>query len=276
MLIWGGPVFAPGSAPSSQDDIGRVRWGASAPVIITVNQSSNGGFSSGAFSQLAAELRGQGGILDALLARKGLSRVVVDKIAIAGFSAFHGLAAPLLEDDGERIGAALLLDACFSAVDPPWTKKGYVSFGARAAKGEKLMVYSSSYGGGKSAPFPSSTGTECAGANFEASLDAIGTRDVSSFDLRGFAPGYEGPLPKKAFRSGDLFLLDYQGSLQHGEHVHRLTEGLSEAFLVPFFSGEGFSGGLSSGKKWAIGLGIAAFLGLSVFLGIRLAKKEKD
>ena len=139
LLIWGGPVFA--------DTPTKVQW--KSPVdILVVNQGANGGIGSDAFAQLGASLKGADGrILDNLLTSRGKKRGDYGKIAIAGFSAWHGLANQLLLADGDLIDAAISVDSCFSAMNSP-AKPGYAAFARMAARGQKLFVLTASKGGG--------------------------------------------------------------------------------------------------------------------------------
>jgi hypothetical protein len=100
------------------------------------------GAGSAYFSDLAEQLRDPNGrILPRLMATYAPHARGVDHVALAAYSAGHGLLNKItdVEADRKAVSAVLLHDATFSgAGDPP--KRGYVKFGVDAARGSKLMV----------------------------------------------------------------------------------------------------------------------------------------
>ena len=255
LLIWGGPVQA--------SDIKAVRWMSPVSVLV-ISRGPDGGFGSSSFSQLAASCKDKDGhILPTLLARNHLSADMFGRIAIAGFSAFHGLASPLLLADGDAIDAAILNDACFSSYDH-LAKSGYVSYGERAALGEKLMVMTASAGGGKSVGY--STGYECANASFNGAASAAGVQPEL------YNPPLPLPSPQSGIgkRAGDLFYLDYHSDYSHGDHVHKLAVPVLDIFLAPYLArAPGAFGPLHvGGPPFRVSSGeIAAGLGLITLVG---------
>lgn len=221
LLVWGGPV--------QESNLKGVQWKTPTKVLV-FNKGPDGGLGSNSFAKLAAaHKQPDGRILKSLLASRGASPDDFDQIAIAGFSAFHGLAAPLLASDGDRIAAAVLHDACFSSLaNPP--KPGYVSFGALAAEGQKLMVFTSSLGGG----VEYSTGSACAQVNF---TDAAKKAGVAPEPYEPPAPV---PTPAKgtAARAGNLILLDYGDQFSHVQHVTKIGADVLNTYLVPYLAGE--------------------------------------
>jgi len=258
-LIWSGPVQA--------SDIKAVRW-MSPVTVLVVSRGPDGGFGSSSFSLLADSLRdSQGRILPNLLAQHHLSASSFDRIAIAGFSAFHGLASPLLLADGDRIDAAVLNDACFSSY-ASLPKSGFVSFGARAARGQRLLVMSASAGGGGAY----SRGFECADASFEKAVQEAGV--LPEF----YPPPPPVPVPKSGTsrRAGDFFYLNYNRDFSHGDHVHNLAVPLLDVFLAPYLAREigAANSPATSGIRAshvAAGIGIATLLG-----GLAWAAKERS
>jgi len=255
LLIWGGPVMAM--------NIAKVRW--MSPVTpLVVNHGPDGGIGSSSFSMLADSYRdAQGRILPNLLAKYGLKRSMFDRVAIAGFSAFHGLASPLLLADGDSIDAAVLDDACFSNY-ASLAKKGYVSFGARAARGERLMVMTTSAGGGPSVGY--STGYECGDASFAGAVAESGVSPEP------YSPPVPVPVPisGKGQRAGDFFYLNYNTDYAHGDHVHKLAVPVLDVFLAPYLARPlGAPGPLHyppvspgfSGAQILAGVGVAALIG---------------
>ncbi len=245
LLIWGGPVYA--------DTPGKVAWRR--PTTSLVRNTGIDGIGSNAFAALAESLRDASGhILPNLLAAAGATRGQFDKVAIAGFSAFHGLAAPLLAADGDAIDACVLHDACFSSY-AGLEKRGYVSFGARAARGEKLFVATASAGGGGEY----STGFECVWANANAAAASAGRA------LQPYTPPASLPVPARGARAGNLIVLDYQGAYMHGDHVNQLGVPVLDAFLAPYLAGEfGSSGALTTLSRPLV---VLAGLGLGYLAG---------
>lgn len=224
VLIFGGPV--------STFDLKGLQF-ARPTQLITIGQGLGGSKASDAFAGLAASLRdGNGRILPAILAKVGLTVDTVDRVAIAGFSAFHGLASPLLAADGDRISAAVLLDACFSAASNP-PKSGFVSFGAMAADGQRLMVFTASSGQNAPPLPPSTTGWQCALANAGAAASAAGVALHAAEAPAGVPPPTQGGV----FRAQDLWVLDYRAQYPHGDHVHVLAVPVLQKMLVPYMVG---------------------------------------
>ncbi len=267
VVVWGGPVYGPGASPHEAGDIGRVRW-KRPTKIVTVSQGI-GGIGSSAFAALGDSLDHGPGILGNLLSSHGIDLADVDQIALAGFSAFHGLASRILATEPEKVTAAVFLDACFSAVpESSWPKEGYVAFGAMAARGMALMVYTASAGGGPGGQYPSSTGSQCMRANVEAAAARAGV------PLEAFAPPAPMP-PGDGMRAGQLFGFDYgpqyADGFTHNDMINRWGVATLEAFLPGYLAGERIAGGSSrsllSGPMplligAALGVGIAAALAL--------------
>lgn len=269
LLIWGGPVFAPGGEKSSGGDVGKVTW-AEQTDILTFDHGPGGGVGSDSFAALAASMRGADGrILPNLLASAGTSPDQYNRIAIAGFSAFHGLASPLLDSDGDRIDAAVLLDACFELVGAP-PKAGFESFAARAARGEKLMVFVGSSGQNGPGLPPTTKGYECAFHNAEAGAALAGVA-LEPTDAPDSIPA-----PKcGAARAHNLWVLNYCDAMPsdpHGHIVHHLTEPILQAFLPGYLAGQStalFDQGISWGKV-ALAGGVVVLAGVA---GVLLARR---
>jgi hypothetical protein len=227
LFIWGGPVNA-----SSLREVDLPE------DVTTLVVSGNG---SSYFSDLAERYRDSSGhILPSLVRAGKLSLDDFDDVTISGFSAFHGLASKLLDADGDRISAAVLIDACFSAPEK-MVKKGYASFAARAAKMEKLMVFTASSGGGPGSGktigpnIPDySFGWECAWAAANAGAEEAHVA-FQPFEVpEGVPPTTQG----SAERAGNLFILDYRGEYRHDQHINKFGAAFLNAFLVPWMRGE--------------------------------------
>jgi len=263
LLIWGGPVM--------RSNLDGIDWGSTKPRIEVFSSGPGGGIGSSSFAALAESMRDASGhVLPNLLASRGLRRDQFDKVAIAGFSAFHGLASALLDADADMIDAAFLLDACFSSVSPTsWTKRGYVDFGARAAKRDKVLVYTASAGGGPGGQYPSSTGSECMLANLKASSQKAGVT------LSSYIP--PAPMPMgDGLRAGALVGIDYgpqfSSGFTHADLINRIGVQTMQAFAAPFFAGTlGF--GWPSWARWTLtALGVAAALGTAAVVGMAVAE----
>lgn len=232
LLLWTGPVQA--------SDIRNVVW--QSPVdIVVISHGPSGGFGSSSFSELARSYQDAGGhLLPTLLAHAHIHPEEYPQIAVAGFSAAHGLMAPLLGADGDRILAAVCLDACFS--DPSrLVKPGYLAYGERAVAGEVLFVMSSSAGGGRGSGatigpgVPDfSTGFGCVKETFAQATGADPAANARPLPaglpaMTDAAGGY--------YRAGNFVVLDYHSQLWHGDHVHKLAKPILETFLAPALAG---------------------------------------
>lgn len=273
VVVWGGPVYGEGLAPTAAGDIGRVKW-AHPTVVITLNRGPDGGWGSDSFALLADSLTKNGRILPQILAKKGLSVDTVRHVAIAGHSAFHGLANRLLAADGDRIDAAILLDACFGAAGHP-EKEGYRQFGRMAARGQKLMVYTASLGQNGPGLIKSTTGLECAVSNAEASASSAGV-PMHSFALPPSMPAISPGSGGSARRAGDLFLVDYRTQFEHGQHATQLTVPTLQTFLAPYLGSGDVPGGNEKGTdntwKWIAGAAAVAAAGAGAYY---LANRRK-
>ncbi len=251
-LLYGGPVYA--------TDPDKVKWQTDVEVFpITGNGSSW-------FGQYADSMKGPDGrILPSILAQKGKTRSDYDKVAIAGFSAFHGLASPLLLADGDSIDAAILIDSCFSAMGTP-AKAGYVSYAARAASGGKLMVMTIGPGGGPGSGATISPDTP----DFSSATDCAmaSTAGAGSFSPYTPPPGLP-PEQAQALKCGGIILLPYL-EYRHDQHINQLAVPVMQVFLAPYLAGDSsLTGGGSS--KW---LAMLAGLGLG-WLGTKLVRRRR-
>lgn len=226
LLIWGGPVSTANLGPLANP----AAW-PRPTQIVTISQGI-GGIGSTAFRSLASQYSGAAGgsVLDGLLASKRAKASDYRRIYIAGFSAFHGLAAPMLAADGDRITAAVLLDACFTAI-PASPIPGFVSYGRKAIANERVMVITSSWGGG-----PGSGGG--VRPDYSRGSDAA---EQTYFAAGGKLDRYENtaiPKPADALRTGCLVWLDYEARYTHEQHVTKLGPTVLQAFLFPLSSNE--------------------------------------
>lgn len=237
LIFWIGPVYGPGNTPYKPDgDIGSVDWLGVPTRIVTVSCQNPPGNGNPSCNNVGPPT------LDALLASRGGGSVSdYDHVAVAGYSAGHNVMSPLLLADGDRIDAFVSIDACYSATNPPWTKAGYSSFAAKAAAGQKLCVFAatgSSHGG---AAYPSSSGSECAGANFDAGVAAAGAAPVTIDSGLAVPPTY-------SERAGGLFLLDYalqkfSGQLPHFDIINKLSRDILQTYLASYLAGQPLPGG---------------------------------
>ncbi len=236
LLLWTGPV--------STYDLRHVVWPVPVDVLV-FSSGPSGGIGSSSFAQLAASVTDPTGhLLPTLLAHARTDAGHYDRVAVAGFSAAHGLMSPLLGADGDSLAGAVCLDACFS--DPRrLVKPGYLAYGTRAARGERLFVMSASSGGGLGSGHTIgpgvpdySTGYACMLSTFDAAAAQAGA-SPTSID-RSLPPGLP-PItdPKGSARQAGLFTaLDYHDQYKHGDHVHVLAKPILEAYLGPLFAGQ--------------------------------------
>jgi len=224
LFVWCGPV--------SSFDLKGITWPAGTSIAV-YGHGPSGGISSADFGLAAAKYRGANGrILPNLVAKVGYDIANFDRIAVAGFSAAHGLLAQVLRDDadGKYVDAALSEDACFSS-PTSISKPGYTQYSARAARGEKLFVHV-----GTAGDYQGVTGWQCALTNAAAGAKAAGMSLASV----GVPSGV--PAPKSALGVGDLVALDYSGVLSHKQVVPALTAPLVNAYLLPYLRGADFGG----------------------------------
>ena len=240
LVIWCGPIFVAGKSPYAGGDVGKVDWLGTSVTFISLPCNNPS-------PTLCASLHGmyadaQGRVLPNLLAKNNAgSPSDYDHIALCGYSAGHNFMNPTLLSDGDQIDAMVSIDACYSTTNPPWTKAGYVDFGTKAARGEKLMVLmatGSSHGG---TGYPSSSGSECALANFDAAAAAAGVSPAV------IDSGLQYP-PTNSERAGGLFLLDYElqkfsGQLPHFDAVNKISQDVFQTYLAPFLAGQPLPGG---------------------------------
>lgn len=239
LLIWGGPVFA--------DTPRKVRW----PEGWTVDVIPVTGNGSTHFGQVAESLRGSDGrILPTLVASKGKNLDSYDKVMLAGFSAFHGLANEILKSDTDRVDAMVSIDACFSALQSP-RKEGYARFADKAARGSALFVLTIGPGGGVGSGATLGPG----GVDFSSAYDCV-MQSVGGHWLTSFDPPSTMPPPDSAKRSGGLIVLDYR-KYRHDQHINELGVPLMQSYLVPWLQD---GGGLPWGDI-ALGTLVAASLG---------------
>lgn len=221
LLIWGGPVFA--------DTPSKVRW----PEGWTVDVVPVTGNGSSFFGQLANSYRGPDGrILRNLVAAKGKDLASYDKVMLAGFSAFHGLANEILKADTDLVDAMVSLDSCFSGITAP-KKEGYARFGDKAARGSAFFLLTIGPGGGVGSGATLGPG----GQDFSSAYDCV-MASVGGHWLRDFDPAQGVAAPRSAKRSGDLIVLDYRDK-RHDQHINEMGVPLMQAYLVPWLAGSG-------------------------------------
>lgn len=271
LVLWCGPVYGPGASPYPNGDIGKVDWLGVPTTIVTV--PFNGSAGAGIYNSLRDA---NGRALPNLLASRGLAPLSsYDHVAACGYSAGHNFLNPLLLSDGGSIDAFVSIDACYAATSPPWTKAGYVSFATQAALGQKLAVFSatgSSHGG---PGYPSSSGSECAAANFDAAAALAG---VSPMPIDA---GLAYP-PTTSERAGNLYLLDYgtqkfqdlpsPGQIPHWHIVNSLSRDVFQTYLAPWNAGSAApleASPESGNENTPVVLGIAAIALLALYVASR-------
>lgn len=201
------------------------------------------GAGSSHFSNLAEQLRDSSGrILPNLLARyaKGIS---VDKIAMAAYSAGHGLLNKVADVDADRVNlsAMVLSDATFNAFNTG-PKAGYVKMGLDAAHGDALFV---------STTANTSDGSHMTGRD---SWELVWREVHLQGGGREREVGPREPAPQASggwHRMGSLLYWgDYYSpagsDLTHGQH-HDVAPLIWQAYLAPYLAGK-----LTSVWPWAL------------------------
>jgi hypothetical protein len=189
------------------------------------------GNGSSYFGQVANSYRGPDGrILRNLVAAKGKDLASYDKVMLAGFSAFHGLANEILKSDTDLVDAMVSLDSCFSGITAP-KKAGYARFADKAAWGQGLFLLTIGPGGGVGSGATLGPG----GQDFSSAYDCV-MASVGHHTLRDFTPPAEVAAPASAKRNGDLIVLDYRAK-RHDQHINELGVPLMQAYLVPWLAG---------------------------------------
>lgn len=241
LLVWGGPVFA--------DTPDKVHW----PDNVSVDKIVVSGNGSDWFSNAAEQWRGADGrILANLAAANGKNLADYQMVALAGFSAFHGLAAKILDVDSDKVDAVVLLDSCFSAMGHP-AKAGYTKFAQKAARGGGLMVATYGPGGGPGSGatlgFPGaqdfSSGTDCVMESVKPA-GALHKDKVAD----GLPEGDDGYV----LQNGGLTVIPWK-RFQHQAHINTYGVPVMQAYLAPYLA----SGG-GGAAKWLLGA-VAACLG---------------
>ena len=202
------------------------------------------GAGSSHFSNLAEQLRDrEGRILPNLVAKyaKGIS---VDKIALAAYSAGHGLLNKVADNDADRaeLSAMMLSDATFNAFNTG-PKRGYVKMGLDAARGDALFV---------STTANTSNGTHMTGRD---SWELVWREVHQEGGGREREVGPREPAPSASggwHRMGSLFYWgDYYSAaagndLSHEAH-HNVAPFIWQAYLAPYLAGK-----LNSPWPWAL------------------------
>lgn len=230
LLIWGGPVFA--------DTPTKVAWQSPVDIIAVTGNGST------YFSNLGEQYRGSDGrILRNLVAANGKNLDDYGKVALAGFSAFHGLANLILDADSDLVDAMVSLDSCFSAIDHP-AKRGYSKFAKKAARGSALFLLTAGPGGGPGSGATLGPG----GVDFSSAIDCV-MASTEGTGLRSFTPPDFGFQPRAAYKSGDLIVLDLRDYI-HQTHINGMAIPLMDLYLSPYLA-QTFS-------TFAVNLGVGA------------------
>jgi len=225
LLIWGGPVYC-----STAD---KVEW--LNPTVISCKSLTGTANGDYYFS-----LKGQGSALDAIIA-KAMAGEQPENIGIAGFSAFHNFANPMLKDDTDRSRIAYihLADACFDGVGATSPKQGYLAAAIEAIQGDKLMVSTTSgvpgvnvtYSKGGGGTFTHKNGHDSFKLVWDAALEATGASEVD-LELPDLPAA-----PVWAKRAGNLIWLSYEQTIKHEDHANLIAVPLMNYFGAPWMQG---------------------------------------
>lgn len=206
---------------------------------------------STAYSCLWQSVRGgDGRALPGLLARYAKG-VQVERVAVVGFSAAHGILNPLLNNDADRAGisAAILVDACFGG-----GKTGFQKALKDGAAGRRLFATMTSHDGG---PWSASDDLHSGSLCFQNNV-------LGPTGLAPKAVQVRAPMPQPsggAYRIGSqaywLKFADAGGKTELPHYKIRVADQnkFLAAYLIPYWRGE------LSTSPWFWALGGAALAG---------------
>jgi len=231
-LYWGGPVYC--------DPAAKLKY--ERPTYVFCNPRS--GQDNAAYYQTL--LAGPGATpLDNLLLRaeKAARRASVPFVAaevgaigIAGFSAFHAFANPLLKvaEDRARIAYVQLTDACFLGPGATKPHGGFAAYAAEAVRGEPKLMVVSTHGPRGIIRY------EHAGKKYELSSGSSSFQLAWDAAAAGTVPVTPSPLediePATASRqAGGLIWYEYD-SHDHGWQANVLGPAMLRQFAVPWLA----------------------------------------
>jgi len=257
LLVWGGPVYA----KTAQS----VTWGAPTKVLTLARDGSQA--SAALYQQLSAK----DGFAWAELARRaGIDPAQLGSLGLAGFSAFHGLANPMLASpiDRERVCYVHLADACFSGAGATAPKSGYLAFALDAVRGDALLVATTNGPFGEDIHYcyeetcyDLTSGAKCIAAVWDAALRETGA-DVRRPEV---PPGV--PTPTNAWQMGNFLWFHYESlpGDPHGAHANQLAAPYMQFFGAPWMADRTYPGmrteSSTAAKLAAAAAGFAAVLG---------------
>jgi hypothetical protein len=191
------------------------------------------GSGSSYFSNLAEQLRAPDGRILPGLVRRYAGSLDIDKLALAAYSAGHGLLNKIADNDADRqaVDAMVLSDATFNAFNTG-PKSGYVKFGVDAARGNRLFVATTAN--------TTSGGHMTGRDSFQLVWDEV---DKATWSRTRVVPPRR-PVPEPSggwHRMGSLFYWgDYwsgaTNDISHEAH-HHLAPAVWQAYLAPYLAG---------------------------------------
>lgn len=205
---------------------------------------------STAYSCLWQSVRGpDGSALPGLLARYA-KNIPVERVALVGFSAAHGILNPLLNNDADRrrISAAILIDTCFGG-----GKTGFQKALRDGAAGRMLFATMTSHDGG---PWKSSDDLHSGSLCFMSNV-------LGPTGLQPKAVQARPPMPQPsggAYKLGSqAYWLKFADAAGHTELPHYKISVANQnaflaAYLIPYWRGELGASPL----LWALGGAAAA------------------
>lgn len=258
-FYWGGPVYC--------STIEQVKWRRETDVFCNPQEgSSNRAF----FDSLGSDP------LQNLLAKAGVPKPA--SVGLAGFSAFHGFASPLLEVAGDRVDYVHLADACFQGAGATEPKAGLAKFAARAVAGKARMTVTTNGPWDKDISYWGPAGSKYEGTKFSLTSGAkcfhnvwrAVTGDAGASDAQLPA---DVPAPDRVFRKGQLYWFHYEGRGQadpHGWHANTLAAPFIQLYGVPWMAGERPVGAAAgSAAKVVAAMAAVAAAGLGGYLLMR-------
>lgn len=271
LFIWGGPVT---SCPTT-----KIAW-----VRPTASLTLAADGSSANASIYASLAQAEGFAWKAAARKAGIAPEEVEKIAIAGFSAFHGFADAWLSnpEDRARTNYVHLADACFSGAGTTAPKQGYLAYAQLAADPSSGKMLTTTTNGPSNqdihynvdgVQYDLTSGSKCFGNVWDA---VTGGSEGSPAEV---PPGM--PQPTRNRRVGNLAWFHYEtnsagyptpcggGTDAHVWHANVLAIPFIQSYGVPFMAASGLSLPIA-GLGGSVGKLIAIAAGLGVgYLGYR-------
>jgi hypothetical protein len=218
LLIWTGPV--------ETRNLASVKWQRPTGVYTVGGEGSD--YFSGLGRSLAPGIVGK--LSDKWRAQTKPAREAPDRIAMASFSAGHGLIETVCKEAASlsQLAAVCACDSYYVAKQGD-IKAGYRAACERAVAGEMLVILTTGASGGMlpdKKPFPSSREA------FAPLADELGLSEIAWPEQAGNVPA-----PERLLGRGLCFWLDYDARFKHVEHALKIAPAVIGAMVSPYMAG---------------------------------------